>query len=88
MLWTIPVSTGSPSVGFETPSGTYKIMRKTLETNPRWHPMYLRAHGVSGHPRVSQRSPRRASHGCIRTQIWDQRELYPLIPVGTYVYIY
>ena len=88
VLWTIPVSSGSPSVGFATPSGTYKIMRKTLETNPRWHPLYLRSYrylAIHGYPNVPAS---RASHGCVRTQIWDQRELYPLIPVGTNVYIY
>jgi hypothetical protein len=29
-----------------------------------------------------------ASHGCIRTQTWDQDALQPLIAVGTAVYIY
>jgi hypothetical protein len=88
VVWTIPVSTGSPSVGFETRAGTYKITRKTLETNPRWHPLYLRSGGylaIHGYPNVPAR---RASHGCVRTQIWDQRELYPLIKIGTPVYIY
>jgi len=88
VVWTLPVSTGSPSVGFATPSGTYKITRKTKETNPRWHPLYLRSGGylaIHGYPNVPTR---RASHGCVRTQIWDQRELFPLISVGTHVYIY
>lgn len=89
VLWTIPVSTGSPSVGFDTPSRTYKITRKTLETNPRWHPLYIAPRGrylaIHGYPSVPTR---RASAGCIRTQIWDQRELYPLIAVGTVVHVY
>ena len=88
VVWTLPVATGSPSVGIATPSGTFQIRRKTLETNPRWHPLYLHSHtylAIHGYPNVPTR---RASHGCIRTQIWDQREFYPLIPVGTYVYIY
>jgi N-acetylmuramoyl-L-alanine amidase len=87
--WTIPVSTGSSSVGFATPSRTYKILRKTQETNPRWHPLYISPRGrylaIHGYPSVPTRA---ASHGCVRTQIWDQRELFPLIPVGTQVYIY
>jgi lipoprotein-anchoring transpeptidase ErfK/SrfK len=29
-----------------------------------------------------------ASHGCVRTQYWDQDALYPLIAVGTNVYVY
>jgi hypothetical protein len=88
VLWTLPVSTGSPSVGIATPSGTFKVTRKTLETNPRWHPLYLRAHGylaIHGYPSVPAR---RASHGCVRTQIWDHRDLFPLVPVGTSVYVY
>jgi lipoprotein-anchoring transpeptidase ErfK/SrfK len=43
---------------------------------------YLAIHGYPSVPAT------RASHGCIRTQIWDQRELFPLIPVGTVVYVY
>jgi hypothetical protein len=88
VVWTLPVATGSPSVGIVTPSGTFRILRKTLETNPRWHPMYLRPHSVlaiHGYPSVPTH---RASHGCVRTEPFDQRDLYPLIPVGTYVYIY
>ncbi len=89
VVWTLPVSTGSPNVGYATPSGTYKIQRKTLETNPRWHPMYIAPRGrylaIHGYPNVPVV---RASHACIRTQIWDQRDLYPLIPVGMPVYVY
>ena len=88
VVWTLPVATGSPNVGITTPSGAFQIRRKTMETDPRWHPMYLRAHGyiaIHGFPNVPTR---RASHGCVRTQIWDQRDLYPLISIGTYVYIY
>jgi lipoprotein-anchoring transpeptidase ErfK/SrfK len=89
VVWTLPVSTGSASVGVLTPSGSFRVRRKTLETDPRYHPLYLMARpsvlAIHGYPNVPSR---RASHGCIRVQLWDQRDLYPLIRVGTSVYIY
>ena len=87
VVWTLPVSTGSASVGIVTPSGTFKVLRKTLETSPRYRPLYITTGllAIHGYPRVPTYP---ASHGCIRTPMWDQDALYPLIPVGTYVYIY
>jgi hypothetical protein len=86
---TIAVSTGSPSVGIGTPSGTYHIMREnTYERVLRYKPLYLRnttalaIHGfrsVPTHP---------ASHGCIRMTRADMDEFHYLIPLGTLVHIY
>jgi hypothetical protein len=89
VVWTLPVCTGSASVGIVTPSGTFTVLRKTKETSPRYLPLYILPSpsvlAIHGYPNVPT-SP--ASHGCIRTQIWDQDDFYPLIGVGTYVYIY
>ena len=89
VVWTLPVSTGSASVGEVTPSGTFKVVRKTLETSPRYLPLYILPSpsllAIHGYPNVPT-SP--ASHGCIRTELWDQDDFYPLISVGIYVYIY
>ena len=55
VVWTLPVSTGSASVGIVTPSGTYKVTRKTLETSPRYLPaVYL--DDAAGHPRLPERA--------------------------------
>ena len=40
---------------------------------------------IHGYPNVPTYP---ASHGCVRTETWDQDALFPLISVGTYVYIY
>jgi peptidoglycan hydrolase-like protein with peptidoglycan-binding domain len=84
---TLAVSTGSASVGIVTPSGTFRVLRKTLETNPRYLPLYITSGllAIHGYPSVPTYP---ASHGCARTPLWSQDELYPLVPVGTYVYIY
>ena len=87
---TLHVSTGSANVGIVTPSGSFKVTKKTLETSPRYLPLYISNYpssllAIHGYPNVPT-SP--ASHGCIRTQVWDQDELYPLIAVGTAVYVY
>ena len=84
------MSTGSASVGIATPSGTFKVTHKTLETNPRYLPLYISNYpssllAIHGYPNVPTYP---ASHGCVRTQTWDQDALQPLIAVGTYVYIY
>jgi lipoprotein-anchoring transpeptidase ErfK/SrfK len=49
-----------------------------------WHgsPTDLAIHGFSNVPTYA------ASHGCVRTETWDQDALYPLISVGMYRYIY
>jgi hypothetical protein len=89
VVYTLHCCTGSASVGIVTPSGTFKVLRKTLETSPLYLPMYFRPSpsviAIHGYPSVPT-SP--ASHGCVRTQLWDQDVLYPLIAVGTYLYIY
>ena len=87
MYWTLPVSTGSASVGIVTPSGTFKVTRKTKELSPRYYPLYISTTllAIHGYPSVPTYP---ASHGCARTQTWDQDDLWPLIPVGTPVYIY
>ncbi len=87
VVWTLPVSTGSASVGIITPSGTFRVQRKTLETATRYLPLYISTTllAIHGYPNVPTYP---ASHGCVRTQLWDEDYLYPLIPVGTYVYIY
>ena len=75
-------------MGIVTPSGTFKVLRKTLETDPRYLPLYIafaERLAIHGYPNVPTYP---ASHGCVRTPLWDQDVLYPLIPVGTYVYIY
>jgi hypothetical protein len=88
---TLPVSTGTTGDGgIITPSGTFKVTRKTLETSPRYLPMYISNYpysllAIHGYPNVPTYP---ASHGCIRTHLWDEDELYPLVPVGTRVYIY
>ncbi len=91
VVWTLEVSTGSPSVGVETPSGTWTILRKRTDSpGGMYMPMYfydtspsnLAIHGYPNIPTYP------ASHGCVRTQYWDQDVLYPLIAVGTNVYVY
>ena len=87
LLWTIPVSTGSASVGIVTPSGARKVTRKTTEKSPRYYPLYISTTllAIHGYPNVPTYP---ASHGCVRTLTWDQDELAPLVLVGTPVYIY
>lgn len=87
VVWTIPVSTGNGSVGIITPSGTYHITRKTKELSPRYLPLYLTKTllAIHGYPNVPVYP---ASHGCVRTQYWDQVELWPLIAPGTSVYVH
>jgi hypothetical protein len=83
---TIPVSTGSASVGIVTPSGTYTVFIKTLEVSPLYHPMAITwAIAIHGYPKVPTYP---ASHGCVRTQNWDQDVIYPLVDLGTKVYVY
>ena len=83
----LPVSTGSASVGIVTPSGTYKVTRKTTETargttRSTSPPRCLAIHGYPNVPTYP------ASHGCVRTLFWDQDAIWPLIAVGTSVYVY
>ncbi len=89
VVFTLHVCTGSASVGIVTPSGTFKVLRKALSTSSLYLPMYFRPSpsviAIHGYPSVPT-AP--ASHGCVRTQFWDQDVLYPLVAVGTYLYIY
>ena len=89
VVYTLHVCTGSASVGIVTPSGTFKVLRKSLSTSPLYMPMSFRPSpsviAIHGYPSVPT-AP--ASHGCVRTQTWDQDVLYPLVAVGTYLYIY
>jgi putative cell wall-binding protein len=87
VLRTLPVSTGSASVGIVTPSRTYTIYAKSPKWDgPRYKPLYLRGIlAIHGYPSVP---PWPASHGCVRVPLWDMDEFYPLIPVGTKVYVY
>lgn len=87
LQWTVPVSTGSASVGIVTPSGNKKVTRKTTETSPRYHPLYISTTllAIHGYPNVPTYP---ASHGCVRTLYWDQDAIWPLAPVGTPVYVY
>ena len=86
---TLPVSTGNPSVGITTPSGTFSITRKSPRWDgPRYKPLYIRSYGVlaiHGYPSVP---PWSASHGCIRVPLWDMDEFFPMIAVGTRVHVY
>jgi lipoprotein-anchoring transpeptidase ErfK/SrfK len=92
VVWTLHVSTGSASVGMASPSGTWPILRKYAgsTSDKMYWPMYywhgsptdLAIHGFSNVPTYA------ASHGCVRTETWDQDALYPLISVGMYLYIY
>lgn len=92
VVWTLHVSTGSASVGMVSPSGTWTILRKYAgsTSDGMYWPMYYWNKGspnlaIHGYPNVPTYA---ASHGCVRTETWDQDALYPLISVGTYVYIY
>jgi hypothetical protein len=86
VLYTIPVSTGSASVGFATPTGTFSIISKTPPRDHLYYPMAITSGvAIHGYPTVPTTA---ASHGCVRTQNWDQDVIYPLTPMGTRVYIY
>jgi hypothetical protein len=86
VVYTIPVSTGSGSVGMVTPSGTFSIISKTPPRDHLYYPMAITSGiAIHGYPTIPTYP---ASHGCIRTQNWDQDVLYPLTPMGTRVYIH
>ena len=67
--------------------GTKKVTRKTTETSPRYHPLYISTTllAIHGYPNVPTYP---ASHGCVRTLYWDQDAMWPLAAVGTPVYVY
>lgn len=91
VVWTLEVSTGSASVGIVSPPGTWTIFNKRTDSpGGMYKPMYYYQDetnylAIHGYPNVPTYP---ASHGCVRTQYWDQDALYPLIELGTYVYIY
>jgi peptidoglycan hydrolase-like protein with peptidoglycan-binding domain len=91
VVWTLHVSTGSASVGRVSPTGTWTIYDKTTGSpGGMYLPMYYDSSGspelaIHGYPNVPTYP---ASHGCVRTETWDQDALYPLIPIGTKFYIY
>lgn len=86
VVYTFPVSTGSASVGMITPSGTFAIYSKTPPRGHLYYPMAITsAIAIHGYTTVPTQP---ASHGCVRTQNWDQDVIYPLTPLGTRVYIY
>jgi putative cell wall-binding protein len=84
---TLAASTGNPDVGIVTPSRTFTVYAKSPQWDgPRYKPLYLRGIlAIHGYPSVP---PWPASHGCIRVPLWDMDEFFPLIPVGTTVYVY
>jgi hypothetical protein len=90
VVWTIPVSTGNASVGVITPAGTFAIFSKETYTKPCYFSMGVTTYmssqvAIHGYPHVPTYA---ASHGCVRTQIWDQDAIFPVTNVGTKVYIY
>jgi lipoprotein-anchoring transpeptidase ErfK/SrfK len=94
VIKTLPVSTGSASVGIITPSGDFTIlMRKPGFPWPGhvYDPCFFLNHpkvgwaAVHGYPTVPVYP---ASHGCVRVCMWDMTDLYPQLPVGTKLIIY
>jgi N-acetylmuramoyl-L-alanine amidase len=90
VVWTIPVSTGSASVGVITPAGSFALFSKETYTRPCYFSLGVTSYlgsqiAIHGYPNVPTYP---ASHGCIRTQIWDQDAIFPVTYVGTKVYIY
>ena len=94
VVWTLHVSTGNASLsgGRVTPTGTWTILAKWAMPSYRatYYPMDYDASqdpilAIHGYPNVPTYP---ASHGCVRTETWDQDALFPLITLGTYVYIY
>jgi peptidoglycan hydrolase-like protein with peptidoglycan-binding domain len=95
VIKTLPVSTGSPTVGIVTPSGDFAVYLR----QPGWpygvgHMYYpcffmrdrragpVAIHGLGTVPTYP------ASHGCVRVTLWDMPELYPQLPVGPKIFIY
>jgi hypothetical protein len=89
---TLAVSTGSPAVGVETPEGMFTITARNLGTINGMYLLCVFANvapigdlGIHGYTNVPT-TP--SSHGCIRTTLWDQNELYPQLPLGMRLFIY
>lgn len=95
LVYQFRTSTGK--LGFTTPSGDYKVLRKepmhisTIYPKPHGGakmPYSLWFHGgyfIHGYKSVPQHP---ASHGCIRLTIPDAKTLFDWTPVGTPVRIY
>jgi hypothetical protein len=84
---TLPVSSGAP--GFATPPGSYTVFRKEDRSWSVPYKVWLPwasyfVGGIAFHesPDVP---PQPASHGCVRTTIYDAEWLYRQIPNGTRV---
>ncbi len=86
---TVPIASGRP--GWRTPTGSFSVQRKL----PYWRESYLgmlykpayfyggyAIHGSTSVP------PYPASHGCVRVSVSTMDVLYPLLPIGTRVYVY
>jgi lipoprotein-anchoring transpeptidase ErfK/SrfK len=81
----LPVSTGAP--GFETPPGSYTVFRKEDRSWSVPYKVWLPwasyfVGGIAFHesPDVPAQP---ASHGCVRTTVYDAQWLYRQIPNGT-----
>jgi peptidoglycan hydrolase-like protein with peptidoglycan-binding domain len=81
----IDVSTGKP--GFDTPAGSFRVTRKEQRSWSVPYKVWLPwasyfVGGVAFHeyPDVP---PTPASHGCVRTPLWDAKWLYDQTAIGT-----
>lgn len=77
--------------GFETPAGSYRIVRKVLKDWSRpyraWMPYASYFHGgYAVHEGSVPTYP--ASHGCVRLTTWDAADTYRFATVGTAVVVY
>jgi putative cell wall-binding protein len=89
---TLAVSTGSSTVGVETPEGEFTILTRNLGYINGMYLLCTFTHvdpigdlGIHGYSVVPNYP---ASHGCVRTNIWDQNELYPQLVLGLRLFIY
>lgn len=77
--------------GFETPAGSYRVVRKVLKDWSRpyraWMPYASYFHG--GYALHEGSVPTySASHGCVRLTSWDAADAYRFATVGTAVIVY
>jgi lipoprotein-anchoring transpeptidase ErfK/SrfK len=77
--------------GFETPAGSYRIVRKVLKDWSRpyraWMPYASYFHGgYALHEGNVPTYPE--SHGCVRLTSWDAADAYRFATVGTVVVVY
>ncbi|MGH2884439.1 MAG: L,D-transpeptidase family protein, partial [Solirubrobacteraceae bacterium] len=82
-------SAGKP--GFETPAGSYRVVRKVLKDWSRpyraWMPYASYFHGgYALHAGSVPTYP--ASHGCVRLSSWDAADTYRFATAGTAVVVY